>query len=220
MEGEKIMKKQVLTLAICFALSASTAFAASTMPAKVTATVKAPVKEVVKPAEPQQCTLTPEQAAKKRFEEKMAKDREDLYCKLNLTEDQKAKAKAMDKKNMEEAKPLFEKVQAERIKYFELKAKKACPIEISKQRMELKAAKRAVRAHFKTARKNFEAILTEEQKAKLEVIKKERRAEMQKFKNCCPCHKYRKHHRPVKPGCCGVKEPGEQAPKCPCPCGK
>lgn len=210
------MKKQILTLAMCVAFSATAALAATPATVKK-APAKAPTHVVkvsaktpaVKKAEPEKVVLTPEQEAKKRFEEKMAKDREDLYCKLNLTADQKAKAEAMDKKARDEAQPLFEKVQTERAKLQQLKANKSCPIEISKQRRQVIAAKKAVKAHFEASRKNFEAILTQEQKAKLEVIKQERRAEMQKRAECgCKCHK---HHRP-----CGPCKPGFEGPKGPC----
>lgn len=204
------MKKQILTLTLCLALTATTAMANTT--AKV-AKKAAPVKAVSniacqKPA--QEVTLTSEQLAKKKFEEKMTKDREDFYCKLGLTSEQKLKAEALDKQSKIEAEPLFLKFRAEKAKLRELKAKKTCPIMLCKQKEEVRVAKKAIRAHMKTSRKAFEALLTKEQLTQFKVIRAERKHACKK----CGCDKC--HHN------CDVAK-GTETPKCPtttkCPCG-
>lgn len=196
------MKKQVLTLAICLAMTASAAMAANSASSTMTATTKqtAPVTTgcpcaANMPAEKQ---MSKEQFHQK-MEEKMTKHREALYAKLGLTPEQKAKAIAMDKKNRTEAKGLFDKAKEEKTKLTELKEKKACPVEILEQKQKLKTARKALRKHFAESEKSFEAILTKDQLAKFEAIKAERKAEFKKHCKCkghckckkgCPCHKH------------------------------
>lgn len=182
------MKKQILTLTLCLALTATSALAATTAPA-----AKAPAKaapcactkpvakaavKVVKPAATEvkapEVVLTPEQLAKKNTEEKLAKDRECLLAKLGVKAEQKAKAE-----------PLLAKVQAEKAKLRELKAKKACPILICKQKCEVKKAKKA-----------FEATLNKDQLTKLKSLKKSKCA--------CKCHNHK------------AAPEAFAAPKCPC----
>lgn len=180
------MKKQILTLTLCLALTATSALAATTPakgPVKSTPCVcakpiaKAAVK-VVKPAATEvkapEVVLTPEQLIKKNTEEKLAKNRECLMNKIGLTAEQKAKAE-----------PLLAKVQAEKAKLRELKAKKACPILICKQKNEVKQAKKA-----------FEATLNKDQLAKLKSLKKSKCA--------CKCHNHKAAPETLT------------APKCPC----
>lgn len=205
------MKKHVLILTICLASTAISALA-SDMP--YPSPFPNPIPQVKKstqgstkvdpPAKNAPCVksdscLSPEQTRKK-FEEKIAKDREDLYYKLGLTPEQKAKAEALDKTNRETAKPLVYKLRQERAKLHELKAKKAGAVEIYKQKMQVKSAKNALKEHFEASQKSFDAILTESQLAKLKIIREERKAEMKKHgkhnhgckhnscKSGCPCH--------------------------------
>lgn len=192
------MKKQILILTMCLAMTTASAFASA--PAKENPTpnpfptpqvkkvtqsstkIDPPAKEVpcVKPVTQSEAGCINSEQAKKKFEEKMAKDREDLYCKLGLTPEQKAKAEAMDKANREAAKPLMCKLRQEKAKFRELKEKKACPVEICKQKQQIKLAKKALKEHFETSRKCFESILTESQLAKLRTIREERKAEFKK----------------------------------------
>lgn len=180
------MKKQILTLTVCLTLAASSAFASC------------PVKQIEPAIKDCPCIvdksvatkLTPEQM-KQKFEERMAKHREALYCKLGLTPEQKTKAQELDKKNRAEAKPLMEKVHQERIKLRELKEKKACPVEIYKQKEQVRAAKKALHKHFADSEKCFESILTKEQLTKFKTIRAEDRAKMKKHYKCkghCPNH--------------------------------
>lgn len=181
------MKKQILTLALCLALSATSTLAATT-PAKAPAkskpcacakSVEKGAVKVVKPVTPEEVkapevVLTPEQLAKKNTEEKLAKNRECLMNKIGLSAEQKAKAE-----------PLLTKVQVEKAKLRELKAKKACPILICKQKCEVKKAKKA-----------FEATLNKDQLAKLKSLKKSKCA--------CKCHDHKAAPEALA------------APKCPC----
>lgn len=212
------MKKQILTLAMCLALTTTAALANGTTAVAKKAPAKAPQK-VAKPVlkttpvaqvKPACEVLTPEQEAKKRFEEKMKAEREHLYTTLALTPEQKANAEAMDQRHREAAKPLFEKIRAERDKLHALKAKNASKIEITKQKHEVRAAKKALRAHFESSRKEFEALLTPAQKTKLSEMeaqrKAERKAERAKYTGC---HKPFRSHRANCP-CC--KKPTEAAP--------
>lgn len=163
------MKKQILTLTLCLALTATSALAAGTTTVakkaavKTTTTCAKACVKTVKPAAPvvvqaPEVVLTPEQLAKKNAEEKLAKDRECLMSKLGLTAEQKTKSE-----------PLIAKVHEERAKLCELKAKKACPCKILKQKNEVLKAQKA-----------FRATLNKDQLAKLKEIKKE--------KCKCLCH--------------------------------
>lgn len=195
------MKKQLLTLTLCLALTAGSAFAATTAPAKkatspvkVTATAKkCPATTAVKASEP---VLTPEQKAKKDLEEKLAKDREELYCKLKLSEQQRLTASAIEEKTKAEIEPLFAKLHDEKAKLRDLKDKKACPVKIAEQRAKVKAVKKDIRKHFQAAQKSFEEMLTTDQLAKFKVIKEERKAERKgMIEDHCKCH------FPCAPGC-------------------
>lgn len=189
------MKKQVLTLTICLAMTASAAFASSTASATMTATQKqvapAPVGCPCSANVPTDKKMTPEQFRQK-MEEKMAKHRDALYCKLGLSAEQKAKALELDAKNRTEAKVLIDKIQEERTKLTDLKSKNACPVMIMEQKQKLRAAKKELHKHFAASEKCFEAILTKAQLEKFTKIKEERKAEFKKHrknKGHCGCHR-------------------------------
>src|SRR5574344_853994 len=218
------MKKQILTLSVCLALSATTVMAAPAKapvapatPATVTAvttktvavktadkTVVATKKTVgVKKAgktkvatkkvvavkkgaktvvakTTSEVTVSPEELARQKFEERMAQERDSFYNKLGLTAEQKTKAEALYNTNSESVAPLFSNVRY-------LKAKKASFVAICKQKHNVKGAKKALRAHMEASRKQFEAILTQDQLAKLKTMKP---------CNCagpCKCHKHHHH---------------------------
>lgn len=233
------MKKQLLTLMMCMVLTATSAFAATTAtpvkkaPCPVKATVTAPAKNCpcakaaqTPCAEP---ALTPEQAKRKAFEEKIAKDRAELYCKLGLSEQQKLTAGALEEKTKSEMEPLFAKLHEERAKLKDLKANNACPMKIAEQKMKVKAVKKDIKKEFKAAQKSFEEILTNDQLAKFKTIKEERKAErkerrherMKEHCKChfpcapgCPCKCHRHHACPDKDA---AKEPAKSSP---CPADK
>lgn len=191
------MKKQILTLTLCLALTASSAFASST--AKVTTQAKPQQAKAVAPQAEKPCACPCETSAmtkeqfKQKFEERMTKRREALYEKLGLSQDQKAKALDLDKKNREEAKPLMEKLHEEKTKLNDMKSQKCCPVKLMEQKQKVKEAKKALRKHFMASEKNFEALLTGEQLTKFKAIKEERKAKFKKHCKCkgnCPCHKH------------------------------
>lgn len=219
------MKKQILTLTMCLALTVTSALAS--VPATKTAPAKKPVavaKKVVPVAEkkasceaaaPATPALTPAEEARKKFEARMAKEREEFYSALNLNAEQRTKAEALDLKNRTEVEPLIVKVHEEKAKLRELKAKKACPCEILKQKHELKAARHEVKEHFVAADKEFRAILTQDQVTKLDNLVKARKAEMKKHHPCdCPFCRHHRHH------CKHECQKSQASGTCPCACHK
>lgn len=192
------MKKQILALTICITLANTSVLASSLVSQNTSEAIKSNIQSkastCVKSAEP--ASLTPEQM-KQKFEEKMQKNRADLYSKLGLTTEQKTKAEELDKKNRAEAKSLICKVREEKSKLNSLEARKANSIELYLQKQRLKAAKKDLHKHFASSERSFESLLTKDQLAKLNSIKEERRAKMAKYrKNCfknhprhqCPCN--------------------------------
>lgn len=203
------MKKQMLTLAVCLALTATSSFAASCTVTPKTCTKTCPKATT---------TLTPkcpDKMSKQNFEEKIAKEREDLYCKLNLTQEQRTNADALHQKNKTAAEPLFKKLHEEKVKLHELKAQKACAIKIDEQKLKVKEAKRALKKHMEASRKEFEAILNKDQLAKFEELKAQKKEEWKNKK--CKCH----HHEgffdddEFAPKAC-PPEAAKTEPKCPC----
>lgn len=183
------MKKQILTLTMCLALTATSALANSTAKATVKATAPQ-VKTVAPKAEdtssncPCEATAPTKEQFKQKFEERMTKRREALYAKLGLSQDQKTKAVELDKKNRTEARPLMEKLHEEKAKLNDMQSKKCCPVKLIEQKQKVKEARKALRKHFIASEKNFEALLTSEQLTKFKAIKEERKA---KFKKNCKC---------------------------------
>lgn len=202
------MKKQILTLSLCLALTATSALScgASTVtkkaPTKTHTAVSKTVKKAVKKTTPVACkktapavTLTPEQLAKQKIEEKMAQERAAKYDALDLSAEQRTKAEALAQKHREGAEPLIAKIHQEKAKLHELKAKKACPVSICKQKQALKAAKKDFRKYMANSRKEFEAILTPVQVAKLHAYEATKKECFKKHHaNGCQCPCCRKHH--------------------------
>lgn len=111
---------------------------------------------------------------------------------LKLTEEQKVEAKAIRMKGHEKMKPVFEKIKA---KKQEAEAVKMSRIAVQAQEEKLAVIKNEIKTLKQEARKireentkEFEAILTPEQKIEFEKIKAEGR---ERFKN--------KHKSPNKP---------------------
>ena len=212
------MKKQILTLTMCLALTSTAALAAGTStvakttPVKSTVStpVKANLKATTSEVKPQ---LKPENPAcqkplsreefKKQMEEKMAKERQAMYDALSLTDEQKAKAEANDLKTRNGVRPLMGKVRSEKAKLRKLEEQKACPCKIFAQKQEVKKAHNAVKSYLDNSKKDFEAILTPEQKVKFKKIDTERKAKMKEFK---------KHHKEHGPKGHGPKDFGPNGP--------
>lgn len=191
------MKKQILTLTVCLALTVSSALAANTAAVKIKATqqtIKTVAPQAANPnACPCEASAPTKEQFKQKFEERMTKRREALYAKLGLSADQKTKALELDKKNRAEAKPLMEKLHEEKAKLNDMQSKKCCPVMLMEQKQKVKAAKKALRKHFTASEKNFEALLTSEQLTKFKAIKEERKANCKKHCKCkgdCGCKKH------------------------------
>lgn len=192
------MKKQILTLTLCLVLTATSALAngidavaKNSSDKAASPVVKAVVKntsKTTKSVTPVTCqanapevTLTPEQLAKKKFEERLMKGRVDLYCTLGLTSEQRAKAEALDKQQRAEGEPLFTKFNTEKTKYYTMKAKNASTLEMYEQKNEVKLARKAIKAHLKTSREAFEALLTQDQLTKFTELREANKQERKKY---------------------------------------
>ena len=144
--------------------------------------------------------MTPEERAKFREEKKA-----EFEARLKLTDDQKAQLEKIKKEEKAKLAPYAEKMKKEKAKMDKLFEEQ-----------------KAIRMD---SMKKFEATLTEEQKAELEKIKEEAKAEMKKFappmgpdgRPLPP-----RHHKPMcPPDCgCGCHHPEQTAdqPDCKCPC--
>lgn len=235
------MKKQILTLSMCLALTATSALAAGTSAViqknavKAPTTITAPVNAQVKPTaptvnqEPATCQRPSREEMKKMMEDKIAKERELMYNALQMTDEQKAKAIALDQKTKEGFKPLISKFRIEKIKLEKLKKDKACGCKIWKQKQALKATKREIKTYLDNSKKSFEAILTPEQKAKFKIMDAQRKAQMEKFRKEHRHHgskgmKFKGHVRgnmaPPPCDCPKCKETPGTPPSTPCGCPK
>lgn len=156
------------------------------------------------------CPLTPE-APKPPVEQgkmvppppnadKMAEKRAKFEDKLQLTEEQKAQAKAIRLKGHEEMKPIFEQMKAKKTQIDTIKKSSITEEEKAQQiapvKKELKALKQQARDLRIKNMQEFESILTADQKKTLAKMKKEGK------KN------FKKHH-PKRPPC-------NCKPKCNC----
>jgi len=231
------MKKQILTMAMCVALSTTVASAevtktvmpkvttpakvSSTLPVKTQATV-APSATLSRPEPPKMMTR---EEAKKCFDERKAKGRDHLYSELGLSAEQKQKAEALEVKNRSEVLPLVGKLKTEAKKLGELKAKHASVFAIWKQENTVKASKKALEKKFEASRKSFEALLTPEQKAKFEAKKKEMDKCRKNHKpNChkgyhCPKGGHGPEHMGPPPAGMGPEGMGPDGPHGPEPMG-
>ncbi len=175
-ERIKIMKKSLVLAAIAtMILSQSISYAATT------------------PAADQQPNAKTEQT--KVCPKKMP-ERPKLDDRLNLTEEQRQKAHEIRMKGHEQIKPVFEQIKAKKQEIKEIKMsnlseeKKQKKIEPLKN--DLRKLKTEVRKIHEENMKEFEAILTPEQKAEFEKIKQQGRENFKKH--------HKRHHHPMKQG--------------------
>lgn len=146
------MKKQILTLAMCLAVSATSVLADNAKTVKPVETK--PATAIEKPAEPQ--SFKSEEEARKYYEGKMAQRREAFYQDLGLSTEQKTKAEAIEAKTKTDAEALNKKFRSERQKLAE-------------------AHKKAFEAILTNEQKaKFDAI-DKERKEKMEKMRKERK---------------------------------------------
>lgn len=127
---------------------------------------------------------------------KKMSERPNLDDRLNLTEEQRQKAHELRMQGHEKIKPVFEQIKAKKQEIKEIKMsnlseeKKQKKIEPLKN--DLRKLKTEVRKIHEENMKQFEAILTAEQKAEFEKIKQEGRENFKKH--------HKRHHHPMKPG--------------------
>lgn len=161
------MKKQFMTIALAATIIFGGFMSAEAVPCKVGAPDKMPVK-CEKPQKP-----TPEEM-KARMEKRV----EEFNKALGLTDEQVAKAKQIRENGHNKMKPLMEKKKA---KLDEIRAVmdnddlsvKVQDKKVEDLRLQLKSIDQDIRQARRDNQKEFEAILTPEQKVKLNQIKEE-----------------------------------------------
>ena len=152
--------------------------------------------------------------------EEMEAKKAEIDKRLNLTEAQKAQIEKNKEKNKKKIKPVIDKIHADKKELHEIygnetlthaeKDKKA-----QKIKKDLKKQKTLADKYRKENIKNFEAVLTPEQKTEFEKIKQEQKAEMEKrkaeFEQC------KKGFGEKAPGFFGHKPPCAEKPVQPPP---
>lgn len=154
------MKKTLSVLLLCAVLAIGSGVKASENSDSVKIKDKPPVE-------------CPKQMKKHKFEKR-----------LNLTDKQKEKAKAIHQKGFEEMKPVMEQIKALKKDIYETKKstldEKAKTEKIKKDVEELKVLEKKAREIRKANSQEFEKILTKKQKKELEKMKAEGRARFEK----------------------------------------
>jgi Spy/CpxP family protein refolding chaperone len=151
-----------------------------------------------KPVPPCKCEKKFDPAKKAEFEKKRA----EFEQRLQLTDEQKAQAKAIHEKAKSDIEPLVEQLKAKKAEFEAVTKSKLAPDAQNAKLDKLRAEKREIKAKMHEIRKNsmkeFEAILTPDQKKELAKMKEEGR---QRFEE-----------RKGKKGGCGCKKPCKKSP--------
>lgn len=186
------MRKEFLT----FALAATVVFSgfnmANAVPCKTGDAVKAPAQNVVEQKAPETCNLPKKQPEMKKLtpEERkaiMEKRVEEFNKTLGLTDEQIAKAKEIRTEGHNKMKPLMEKKKAKFDQMRALEANSSMSVKAQDKKMEtlrsdLHKIDQEMRQIRRDNEKEFEAILTPEQKVKYEQIKEEGRKHFKEHK--------------------------------------
>ena len=119
--------------------------------------------------------------------EEMEAKKAEFEKRLNLTEEQKTKIEINKQKDKEKIKPIIDKLHQKKLDYMMLEANSEIDEQTkAKQKEELRNEIRELKFQADSCRKenmkNFESILTEEQKLEFNKIKTEQRKEMEKRK--------------------------------------
>ena len=117
--------------------------------------------------------------------EEMEKKKIEFENRLGLTDEQKKQIELHKQKDREAIKPILDEMHQKRLELRKLKeAQNLSNEEVTKKTDELKSQIKELKVKADTLRqenmKNFENILTDEQKIEFEKIKKEQKAEMEK----------------------------------------
>ena len=162
------MKKTLSMLILCAVLAIGSV---------VNASEQAAATDKIQNRPPCEC---PKQMKKQKFEKR-----------LNLSEKQKEKAKAIHQKGFEEMKPVMEQIKTLKKDIYETQKsnldEKAKSEKIKKDVEELKVLEKKAHEIRKANSQEFEKILTKKQKKELEKMKAEGRA------------RFEKRHRPRPP---------------------
>lgn len=106
---------------------------------------------------------------------------EEFDRRLNLTDEQKAFAKAQREKSIEKIKPILNEIKVKKAKIETLSAQNAPVEEITALDNEVKELRKQAHEIRKANMKAFEATLTESQKKELQKMKNEGRKEFEKY---------------------------------------
>lgn len=178
------MKKEFLTLALAATVVMGGFCTADAVPCKVGEAANPAAQNVVKPEPPETCNLPKENRMKKLTPEErkamMEKRVEEFNKTLGLTDEQVAKAKEIRMSGHNKMKPLMEK---KRLKIQEIRSvkesssmsAKAQDKKIETLKGDLHKIDQQMRQMRRDNEKEFEAILTPEQKLKYQQIKEEGR---------------------------------------------
>ena len=118
---------------------------------------------------------------------KMEQKRDEFEKKLNLTDDQKEKMKAIHQASREKIRPLFENLKAERTKLNQLKFCNSPEKDIQAQQDKINNIKKQIKAERKSNFEQIQAILTPDQQKEFnkmhEQHKKHRNSDDEKSEN-------------------------------------
>lgn len=134
-----------------------------------------PCEPAEKPACPQNCDKTPVFNSCEEIQQwktKYCEKRSQLYTKLNLSQEQRVKAKIVDEKFFDEIAPLKMCCKTEKAKYNEMKCKKCKWSEKRAQKEKINDLKDEIKVKKKEHVKCFEEILTSCQKSEYKKLKK------------------------------------------------
>lgn len=104
----------------------------------------------------------------------------ELKQKLNLTEDQEARARDIRQHSRDQIKPLIDQIRAEKAKMREMASQNAAQADLERQREKVADLMRQAKEIHKQNLTSFEGILTPDQKTSFEQIRKQR---MEEFKS-------------------------------------
>jgi len=121
---------------------------------------------------------------------KMEQKKAEFEQRLNLTEDQKTKIKAIREQSREKIKPLFESMKVERAKLHQLKESGASQKEIDAQKTKLKMIREKIKEEQKANFEKVQSILTPDQQKEFNKIHEEHKKEFAKHKG-----EFKKQHK-------------------------
>ncbi|MDO5437496.1 MAG: Spy/CpxP family protein refolding chaperone [bacterium] len=127
-------------------------------------------------------------AQKPNFSPEHAKKKAEFEKRLNLTDEQKAKAKELREQGHKEMKPLMDAIKAKHEELEAAKASKAADEEISKIKSDLKDLRSKIHEQRMKNMKDFESILTKKQLKELQTMKEEGRKNFEQKRNNCKCN--------------------------------